>query len=269
MQLEKYGRKELNNMFEHAKEKFINFINNSYDLSDEKVKHKLNHTLHVVDNAKFLCNELNIDDENKEIALVIALLHDIGRFDQAKELKSFREDINNYDHATLGVKLLFENNLIRNFIDIDKYDDIIKTAILNHSKYIVDFESMSELQILHSKIIRDADKLDSFRAKYEDDIYTMANITEYKIENSLISDNIFDDFMNEKTILSKDRKTPIDIWVSYIAFIYGLYFKESLNYLNENYYVDKLIDRFDYKLIDTKEKMEKIRDKGNKYISNI
>ena len=47
----------------------------------------------------------------------------------------------------------------------------------------------------------------------------MANITEYEIENSLISDNIFDDFMNEKTILSKDRKTPIDIWISYIAFI--------------------------------------------------
>ena len=98
-------------MFECALEKFINFVNNNYDMNDTKVSHKLNHTLHVVNNAKFLCEKMNLDNENKEVALIIALLHDIGRFDQAKELKSFREDINNYDHATLGVKLLFENNL--------------------------------------------------------------------------------------------------------------------------------------------------------------
>lgn len=149
---------------------------------------------------------MNIDNENKEIAMIIALLHDIGRFDQAKELQSFREDINNYDHATLGVKLLFENSLIRKFLDDDKYDEIIKIAIANHSKYIVDFDNMSEIQVLHSKIIRDADKLDSFRAKYEDDIYTMANITKEEIENSLISDNILSDFMNNNELLEKIKK---------------------------------------------------------------
>ncbi len=256
-------------MFEFALEKFINFVNNNYDMNDTKVSHKLNHTLHVVSNAKFLCEKMNLDNENKEVALIIALLHDIGRFDQAKELKSFREDINNYDHATLGIKLLFENNLIRSFIEFDKYDEIIKIAIANHNKYIVDFDSMYEIQALHSKIIRDADKLDSFRAKYEDDIYTMANITQEEIETSLISDNIFNDFINEKTILNKDRKTPADIWISYIAFIYGLYFKESLLYIKENNYINKLIDRFHYELNDTKEKMEKIRNKGNKYIERV
>lgn len=256
-------------MFEYSKNNFIKFISNSYDLKDDKVRHKLNHILHVVDNSKYLCDKLNLDNETKEIAMIIALLHDIGRFYQAKELQNFREDINSYDHAILGVKLLFENNLIRSFVEFDKYDEIIKIAISNHSKYIVDFDSMEEIQVLHSKIIRDADKLDSFRAKYEDDIYTMANITQGKIENSLISDNIFNDFMNEKTILSKNRKTPIDIWISYIAFIYGLYFDESLNYIRELDYVNKLVDRFDYKLKDTKDKMELIRNKGNNFILNL
>ena len=253
-------------MFEYAKDKFIDFINTNYDISDNKSKHKLNHTFHVVDNSKYLCDKLNLDDETKEIAMIIALLHDIGRFYQAKELQNFREDINNYDHATIGIKILFENNLIRKFIKNKKYDEIIKSAIANHNKYIVDFENMNNMQALHSKLIRDADKLDSFRAKYEEDIYTMANITKEEIENSLISDNILNSFMNEKTILSKDRKTPIDIWISYIAFIYGLYFKESLLYIKENNYVNKLIDRFNYELDDTKEKIEKIRNKGNKYI---
>lgn len=254
-------------MFEYAKDKFIDFINTNYDISDNKIKHKLNHTFHVVDNSKYLCDKLNLDDETKKIAMIIALLHDIGRFYQAKELQNFREDINNYDHATIGIKILFENNLIREFIKNKKYDEIIKSAIANHNKYIVDFENMNNMQALHSKLIRDADKLDSFRAKYEEDIYTMANITKEEIENSLISDNILNSFMNEKTILSKDRKTPIDIWISYIAFIYGLYFRESLNYIYELDYVNKLVDKFNYKIEDTKKKMEQIKEKGNKFIS--
>lgn len=256
-------------MFEYAKERFIEFIKNSYDINDKKVNHKLNHTFHVIENSKYLCDKLNLDDETKEIAMIIALLHDIARFNQAKELKSFREDINNYDHATLGVKLLFEKNLIRNFIQLDKYDEVIKIAIANHSKYEVDFDNMNDEQILYSKIIRDADKLDSFRAKYEEDVYTMANITKDEIENSMVSDNIYNDFMNEKTILSKDRKTPIDIWISYIAFIFGLYYKESLEYVNRLNYVNKLVDRFDYKIEETKNNMERIRDKGNNYISKF
>lgn len=68
---------------------------------------------------------------------------------------------------------------------------------------------------------------------------------------------------NKKVKLNKDRKTPADIWISYIAFIYGLYFKESLLYIN------KLIDRFNYELNDTNEKMAKIRNKGNKYIERV
>lgn len=256
-------------MFEYAKERFIEFIKNSYDINDKKVNHKLNHTFHVIENSKYLCDKLNLDDETKEIAMIIALLHDIARFNQAKELRSFREDINNYDHATLGVKLLFEKNLIRNFIQLDKYDEVIKIAIANHSKYEVDFDNMTDEQILYSKIIRDADKLDSFRAKYEEDVYTMANITKDEIENSMVSDNIYNDFMNEKTILSKDRKTPIDIWISYIAFIFGLYYKESLEYVNRLNYVNKLVDRFDYKIEETKNNMERIRDKGNNYISKF
>ena len=74
---------------------------------------------------------------------------------------------------------------------------------------------------------------------------------------------------NKKVKLNTDRKTPADIWISYIAFIYGLYFKESLLYIKENNYINKLIDRFNYELNDTKEKMKKIRNKGNKYIERV
>ena len=69
--------------------------------------------------------------------------------------------------------LLFEQNEIRNFIPTAKYDEIIKKAIANHIKYILDESGMTDWERLHAKIIRDADKIDSFRAKTTDISYKM------------------------------------------------------------------------------------------------
>lgn len=95
-------------MYKKASEQFLDFIYSNFNINDEKISHKVKHTYEVVKNAKYICENLKADAINTDLAMVIALLHDIGRFTQAKEMKTFREDITNYDHATLGVKLLFE-----------------------------------------------------------------------------------------------------------------------------------------------------------------
>jgi putative nucleotidyltransferase with HDIG domain len=245
--------------FKKAKKRFEKFINDNFDIGDEKVSHKVIHTYAVIDMAEYIARDLNLDEENIELAKMIALLHDIGRFEQAKEFNNFR-DYETLDHAQLGVKILFDNNLIREFIVEDKYDEVIKISILNHNKYKLDESDMSDIEKLHSKLLRDADKTDSFRVKSIDDVYTMANITQEDIETSLISDNIYNDFMSKRTIVSKERKTAVDIWVSYIAFIFDYNFNSGLKYIKDKNYINVLIDRFSYKEKDTKEKMESIRN---------
>lgn len=253
-------------MFEHAAKRFSQFIKDNFDTNDEKIKHKVIHTYNVVKMAEYISKDLNLSEEDRTLARVIALLHDIGRFGQAKEFGTFREDQKNIDHASFGVKILFEDNLIREFVEEDTYDSIIKTAIANHSKYELDESKMTEKELFHSKLIRDADKMDSFRAKTEDDIYTMANITEEEIENSLITDKIYNDFMSQKTILSKDRRTGVDMWISYIAFIFDINYRSGFKYIKEQNYINRLVDRFHYKNPDTKNKMEEIRNFALSYI---
>lgn len=252
-------------MYENAKNAFDTFIKENYDLENEKILHKLNHTYNVVNNAEYIAEDMGLNAEDKELAMLIALLHDIGRFDQAIKTQSFREDITNYDHATLGVKILFDDGLIRNFVETNKYDEIIKQAIGNHSKYILDSTILNSEELLYCKIIRDADKIDSFRAKSIDDIYTMANITCNDIELTKISDKVFADFMNEKTILSKDRKTGIDIWISYIVFVFGLEFNSSLRKIKEKDYINILFNRFEYK--NDRNRMEILRNKALRFIN--
>ena len=252
--------------YDSAKKYFEKFLNENFDIKNEKINHKINHTYNVVENAKYLCDYLKLDKTNTELALIIALLHDIGRFDQAKEMQTFREDITNFDHATLGVKLLFEKSEIKNYVDNKQFYPIIKKAIANHSKYILDETDMTDIEILHSKIIRDADKIDSFRAKTVDDIYIIANITKEDIENSKVTEKVYNTFKKHKTILSKDRQTGLDIWVSYIAFIYGLEFKGSYELINKNDYLNKLFDRFEYKIDNST--MEELKKCTFEYLNN-
>lgn len=175
----------------------------------------------------------------------------------------------NNDHADYGVKILFEENLIRKFIEDDKYDDIIYKAIFNHNKYKIE-EGLNEKELLHAKLVRDADKTDNFRVKEMEKFEAIfdTEVTEEVLEKQTISENIYNDFMNSKVILRADRKTHMDMWVSYIAFIFDYNFTSGLKYLYENDYINRLVNRVDYKNIDTKQKMENIRQHAIKYIED-
>ena len=84
------------------------------------------------------------------------------------------------------------------------------------------------------------------------------------LENSFISDNVYNSVMKEECVDVKDRNYPLDYWVCVLAFTFDLYFKETLLIVKENNYIDILIDRFDYN--NSREKMNKIRNVLNNYI---
>ena len=111
---------------EAAKQTFKEYIKN-YNPEDEKIKLKIAHIERVSQIAKKLAEDLKLSQEDIELAELIGLLHDIGRFEQVKRFHTF-VDKDSVNHGELGVKILFENSLIRHFIEDDKYDEIIKLA---------------------------------------------------------------------------------------------------------------------------------------------
>lgn len=238
-----------------------------YNVVDGSIALKIRHTYEVVRKSEYIARGLGLDKENIELSKIIALLHDIGRFEQIKEFKEFNDK--NIEHAEFGVKVLFNDNLIRKFIQYTKYDNIISKAIYNHNKFAIE-QNLSDIELLHCKIIRDADKLDNFRVKQKDRLEDMFpkiyNSETINYEN--ISAKVYDNFMQHKCIKLEDRKTIIDYWVCVIAFIFDLNFDISLKYVKDNNYIDILVDRIEYKNIDTKNKMEYIRKCAKDYIEN-
>ncbi len=251
--------------FEVAQKVFKEFLKD-FDVEQDKVRLKIIHTYHVVDFAEYIAKDLKLSNEDIELAKLIGLLHDIGRFDQAKRYNDFR-DMNTLDHAELGVKILFEENKIRDFIKDDKYDNIIYKAILNHNKLKIE-DGLNEKELLHAKIIRDADKADNFRVKQEEKVETMLYMESLeKIENGVITDKIYEDFMNSKIIKNEERVTPLDYWVSYIAFLYDFNFNSGLKYVMEQDYINRNIDKINYKNPETRKRMENVRQHALEYVN--
>ena len=250
-----------------AKEAFKEFLERYK--TDEDVlgfELKIVHTYHVVDNARLIAEKLKLSDEDIKLAELIALLHDTGRFEEITYLKQF--DNATFNHAEHGVKMLFEQGLIREFIKDDSYDEIIKVAIANHNKLAIE-DGLDERALLHAKIIRDADKLDNFRVKKEEKIEAIfpGRVKDKEhIETSTVSDKVYETVLNKECVNIYDRQTALDCWVCVLAFVYDLNFKETFEIIKENNYIDVLIDRFTYVKAETKERMETIRGVIKEYI---
>lgn len=249
-----------------AKEEFKLFLEKYKNQEDLGFELKVVHTYHVAENSKRLAEAMNLSSEEVALAELIGLLHDIGRLEELKILKKF--DSVNFDHAEHGVKMLFQENLIRKFVQEDQYDKIIQIAIRNHSKYAIE-EGLDEETLLQCKIIRDSDKLDNFRVKREEkieSIFPQIIKTKEEIENAMLSEPVYQAIQREEMVKITDRKTPLDYWVCILAFVFDLNFPISFQIVKEREDINQLIDRFDYKKEETKVKMEKIRKRINEYL---
>lgn len=244
-----------------AKQVFKEYVKN-YNIEDEKIKIKIAHIERVSQIAKQLAENLKLSQEDIELAELIGLLHDIGRFEQVRKYHTF-VDKDSINHGEYGVKILFENGLIRHFIEDDKYDEIIKLAILNHNTPQIE-KGLTERENLHAKIIRDADKIDIFSVLTTGD--KKAIWEKEDLSNDKITDEIYREFMEDKRIDYKKRETSADILVSHFAYIYDFNFKQTLQIIKQNNYIEKLYKRFIFNNEETMNRYNEIYKIAKQYL---
>lgn len=247
-----------------ARAVFENYLN-SYDRKNDKVWLKIVHTYGVVAESTELAKRLHLGEEDTSLARIIALLHDIGRFEQLKRFDSFEPDT--MDHAAFGVHLLFEEGKIRDFIKEPAWDSIIRTAIARHSDFKLEGIS-DQRELLHARLIRDADKLDNCRVKLEDSIETMLGVSPKEVGRSSITPEVMAQFMDHKSIYSPTRKTKMDYWLSYLAYFFDINFRATLTIIEERQYISRLIARIPYSDPKTAAQMQEVKKILQDYFSS-
>lgn len=94
---------------------FAEYVRN-YDPSDEKIKLKIDHTYRVAGLCQRIAESLGLSETDVDIAWLLGMLHDIGRFEQIRRFGTFN-DAQSVDHAEFGADLLFKEGLIRKFAE--------------------------------------------------------------------------------------------------------------------------------------------------------
>lgn len=246
-----------------AKKAFKEYIS-QYDICIPSIRLKVIHTYEVMKVSDLLCERMNLSKEDKDLASLIALLHDIGRFEQWMRYQSFA-DYKTIDHALFSSQLLFEEGMIRKFIIDSQYDNLIKVAIEQHNKYKIE-NDFNERELLFIHLIRDADKLDNFRVKEEEKIENILYASLDEVNQCFISPKVYQQMYHQELVYAPYRKTHLDMWLSYIAFIYDLHFEESIKYIKDNHWIDRSFDRLHPINQDTYEQYHILKQKALDFI---
>lgn len=239
-------KNEMNANFDIFDKYFMGF-----DIEDKMIQFKYNHSYRVLHQSDEISFTLNLDEDDNYLACLIGLLHDIGRFSQWTKNKSFNDEL--LDHAQLGCAILFSEGKIKDY-DVQESDyEIIKKAILNHNKFKID-DDLTIREKLHSKIIRDADKIDILYSYSE-------NILKLETDNSTISDEVHNEFFKHEIIDTRKCKTLNEKAVAFFASIYDLNYDYSKGFIMDKNYLAKI---FDY--LDNKEIIKPYYDEVIKYL---
>lgn len=221
---------------------FINYTD-SYDLGNEKIKLKVEHTFRVADLAEKIAKSLNVSDFDVDLAWTIGILHDIGRFEQIRQYGTF-EDAKSISHARLGVQILYDEGLISEFVglNISEVDlVVIREAILYHSDFRIP-KNIDQRSEMFCNIIRDADKIDILKVVYETNTSIIYGVTEDELRKEVITVDVMRCFDEKHAVQRSLRKQPIDNIVGYASFVYELVFLESRNLCNEQGYIWKILE---------------------------
>lgn len=253
---------------------FAEYVRN-YDPSDEKIKLKIDHTYRVAGLCQRIAESLGLSEPDVDIAWLLGMLHDIGRFEQIRRFGTF-SDADSVDHAEFGADLLFKEGLIRKFAegyyekcelvgagneeaghaysrqkdcqedfkedcDEGKLAGLLELAIRQHNKYRVK-EGLTDKELMFCNILRDADKVDIFKVNADIPMEIIYDVTTEELKNGIITKEVLESFYRKETVLKSLRKSAVDHIVGHISLLFELVYPESYRQAKEQGYVYKLLD---------------------------
>lgn len=233
----------------------FNTYTNQFDSNELKVQNKKKHTIHVAENCEWIARELGLSDDQIDLAWLIGILHDIGRFEQIRCTKGYDDE--KLDHAEIGVRVLFEDGLISGFTEDERYYDLIKSAVRYHNKLSLPSD-LSEAELLFCNIIRDADKIDGFRGFHESDFESFHECTRAEVQNSEITDGVMKCFREHTTIPFSVIETKADFFFLQYAMIFGIAYPCSFKLIEEQGNYSRMLD-FQFEGCENQRKFEVIK----------
>jgi hypothetical protein len=201
---------------------------------------KIEHTYNVCSLIVPIAREETADHSLVLLAETVALFHDIGRFPQYAQYKTFRDSVS-VNHGKLGAETLTEEKVLAGLPGEEQ--EIILTAVRFHNAFSIPI-LVNPAALFCLKLIRDADKLDIWRIFlefYENGKDGLASAAGLGLPDTPeYSDDIVAAICEKRTASLSSVKSLTDFILLQLSWIYDLNFKPSVRILMEK----EIIDRF-------------------------
>ncbi|MBF0507046.1 MAG: HD domain-containing protein [Nitrospirae bacterium] len=226
------------------KQWFSDYCSSFHTSDDEDLQNlmlKEKHTANVCEHILNIARDESLDAGDAMIAEAIALFHDVGRFPQYAEYKTFR-DRDSINHGELGAEVLSGSGILENIPVRER--EIITASVKFHNAFrIPDLENSDIIFFL--KLVRDADKLDIWRIFFE--YYTQASPAERPSAVALgfedtpgYSKEVIDCIINKQLVSLATLETLNDFKLIQLSWVYDLNFRSSFRRATEGNYIDRI-----------------------------
>ncbi len=226
------------------------------------LKLKEDHSRRTCDEIHYLAEELSLSDNQKRIAEVIAILHDVGRFRQFVKYRTYN-DFRSVNHCLLGLDVLRRTKVLE---QVDRYErELIEKAIEYHGQKGLPGDLEGEC-LLFSQLIRDADKLDVFYVVTEYYGQYRKNPDEFNIEMEFedaprYSKRILEDVLHGRLTDYSKLQTLNDMKLLQLGWVYDVNFTATLKRIKQRRFLEQIID-----FLPRTEDIERVKAKIFEYV---
>ncbi len=216
----------------------------SFHTDDEEVMQGIRikeiHTGYVTRIAVELAGHLELTPHNVQLAEIMGLFHDVGRFRQYCLYQTFN-DAQSEDHATLGLKVLDELPFMKQLAPAD--ESLVRFAIGNHNKKEIE-QTDDRRKIFFAKLLRDADKLDIYRVLapfIRPENADKAPKFVQGADSDQINPDFVQDFLAGRQADYRKLRTQGDRKIVRLMWIYDINFSWTLREIVKRGYVDLIL----------------------------
>ena len=202
---------------------------------------KQEHTHRTRAEMVLLAGELGLDDDETRIAELIGLLHDVGRFPQFAQYRTYN-DPRSVNHCRLGVQVLRAEGVLDVLSSQERR--WVETAVGLHGRKCLP-SALNGRALLLAKLIRDADKIDIFRIVVENYRQYREDPEGFLLEIELpdvpeYSPEVLEAIMNEQLVDSARLRTLNDAKLCQLGWVYDLNFTASLRRIEQCHFLPEL-----------------------------
>ena len=216
----------------------IPFLSHENEVCRQHIRLKYEHILHVCDEIQLLGRSFNMDPEELAFALSIALVHDIGRFEQFVKYGTYA-DAESESHALISVRIMDEIGISEKLAP--EQIEVIRQSVLNHSKPAIPESATGQIRF-YSGLLRDADKLDIWRVSFEYNIFHKLRNGEFP-EKYQVPKELLECFSEGRIIRLGQVKSFYDSILFRLSWVYDLNFNLTLKEFNKRNISASLLDK--------------------------